>query len=198
MSTLKTRQTQFPKNLRTWVAERAAEGDARAAAQLRGWRYADQRNQRRLDTNLESNALHIGPPPEDDQKSDWADFIQQRLLAQQKQQALANQIAAARIWTINRKTGDVSYMLNGRVSVIGRGGKCLRVGDGRPDIRIADRMHWKRKVEADGYLVRNQARHLRPIHGPGDARRLLPGTTPRESSPTPSCATAFHRNQTQN
>jgi hypothetical protein len=121
MSTLKTRQTQFPKNLRTWVAERAAEGDARAAAQLRGWRYADQRNQRRLDTNLESNALHIGPPPEDDQKSDWADFIQQRLLAQQKQQALANQIAAARIWTINRKTGDVSYMLNGRVSVIDRG-----------------------------------------------------------------------------
>ena len=26
-----------------------------------------------------------------------------------------------RIWTINRKTGDVSYMLNGRVSVIDRG-----------------------------------------------------------------------------
>jgi hypothetical protein len=49
-----------------------------------------------------------------------------------------------------------------------------------------------------GYLVRDQARHLRPIHGPGDARRLLPGTTPRESSPTPSCATAFHRNQAQN
>ncbi|MGA7830162.1 MAG: TraI/MobA(P) family conjugative relaxase, partial [Terracidiphilus sp.] len=35
------RQEAFPKNLRTWVAERAAEGDARAAAQLRGWRYAD-------------------------------------------------------------------------------------------------------------------------------------------------------------
>jgi len=29
------------QNLRTWVAERAAEGDARAAAQLRGWRYAE-------------------------------------------------------------------------------------------------------------------------------------------------------------
>jgi len=42
-------------------------------------------------------------------------------LAQQKQQALANQIAATRIWTMNRKTGDVSYMLNGRVSVIDRG-----------------------------------------------------------------------------
>jgi hypothetical protein len=121
MFTQKTRQAQFPKNLRTWVAERAGEGDARAAAQLRGWRYADQRNQRRLDATLESNALHIGPPPEDNQKSEWADFVQQRLLDQQKQQALASQIAAARIWTINRKTGDVSYVLNGRVSVIDRG-----------------------------------------------------------------------------
>ena len=117
----KRRREQFPKDHRSWVAARASEGDARAAAQLRGWRYADQRIQRRLDANLESNALHIGPPPEDNQKSDWAGFVQQGLLAQQKQQALANQIAATRIWTINRKTGDVSYMLKGRVSVIDRG-----------------------------------------------------------------------------
>ena len=34
------RQGAFPKNLRAWVADRANEGDARAAAQLRGWRYA--------------------------------------------------------------------------------------------------------------------------------------------------------------
>jgi len=115
------RREQFPKDLRTWVAERAAEGDARAASQLRGWRYADQRNQRRLDAPLEPNALHIGPPQEDNQKSDWAGFAQQRLSAHQREQNLAQQIAATRIWTINRKTGDVSYMLNGRVSVIDRG-----------------------------------------------------------------------------
>jgi hypothetical protein len=59
----KCRQEAFPKTLRTWAADRADAGDARAAAQLRGWRYADQRNQRRLDPRLESNALHIGPPP---------------------------------------------------------------------------------------------------------------------------------------
>jgi hypothetical protein len=115
------RHEQFPKDLRTWVAGRAGEGDARAAAQLRGWRYADQRNQRRLDATLEPNALHFGPPPEDNQKSDWADFAQQRFSAQQREQNLAAQIASTRIWTINRKTGDVSYMLNGRVSVIDRG-----------------------------------------------------------------------------
>jgi hypothetical protein len=115
------RQEAFPKNLRTWVAERAAEGDARAAAQLRGWRYADQRNQRRLDARLEANAMHIGPPPDHDSSTDWAVLAQQRLAAQQKQQALADQIAATRIWTIDRKTGDVSYALNGQVSVIDRG-----------------------------------------------------------------------------
>jgi hypothetical protein len=115
------RHEQFPKNLRSWVAERAEEGDARAAAQLRGWRYADQRNQRRLDATLEPNALNIGPPPGDNEKSDWSDFVQQRLAARQREQNLAKQIATTRIWTINRKTGDVSYMLNGKLSVIDRG-----------------------------------------------------------------------------
>jgi hypothetical protein len=119
--TQKTRQAQFPKSLRTWVAECAAEGDARAASQLRGWRYADQRNQRRLDATLEPNTLHIGPPPEDNQKSDWAGFTQQQLSAQQREPNLAEQIATTRTWTINRKTGDVSYVLNGRLSVIDRG-----------------------------------------------------------------------------
>jgi len=121
MSVQQRRQEAFPKNLRSWVADRADEGDTRAAAQLRGWRYADQRNKRRLDATLESNALHIGPPPEDNQKSDWADLAPQRLAAQQREQTFAKQIATARIWTINRKTGDVSYMLNEKVSVIDRG-----------------------------------------------------------------------------
>jgi hypothetical protein len=120
-SVQRRRHEQFPKDLRSWVADRAGEGDARAAAQLRGWRYADQRNQRRLDATLESNALHIGPPPEDNLKSDWTDFVQQRLSAQQREQNLTKQIATAQTWTINRKTGDVSYTLNGKISVIDRG-----------------------------------------------------------------------------
>jgi hypothetical protein len=120
LSTQKTRQTEFPKNLRTWVAERAAEGDARAAAQLRGWRYADQRNQRRLEATLEANALHLGPAT-DEEKTDWSEFMQQRLAAQQRTENLTVQIATARIWMINRTTGDVSYTLNGKLSVIDRG-----------------------------------------------------------------------------
>jgi hypothetical protein len=121
LSIQQRRQEAFPKDLRSWVADKAGEADARAAAQLRGWRYADQRNQRRLDARLEASALHIGPPPEDNQKSDWANFVQQRIAAQRREQNLAQQIAATRIWTIDRRTGDVSYLLNGRVSVIDRG-----------------------------------------------------------------------------
>jgi hypothetical protein len=120
LSTQKERQTEFPKNLRMWVAERAAEGDARAAAQLRGWRYADQRNQRRLESALEANALHLGPGT-DEEKTDWSEVMEQRRAAQQRAENLAGQIATARIWTINRATGEVSYMVNGKLSVIDRG-----------------------------------------------------------------------------
>jgi hypothetical protein len=157
----KRRQEAFPKDLRTWVADRADEGDARAAAQLRGWRYADQRNQRRLNATLEPSALHIGPPPDCDSGTDWADFEQQRLADQQKQQAVANQIGATRIWTINRKTGDVSYTLNGRVSVIDRGrvvtvlnqdeaavlfGLEMAIQKYGTRIACAGTVEWKRKV----------------------------------------------------
>jgi hypothetical protein len=121
LSVQRRRQEAFPKNLRAWVADRADEGDARAAAQLRGWRYADQRNQRRLDARLEANGLHFGPTPDHDGGTNWEELAQQRLDAQQQEQTLAKQIAATRIWTIDRKTGDVSYTLNGRVSVIDRG-----------------------------------------------------------------------------
>jgi hypothetical protein len=121
LSIQQRRHEAFPKDLRSWVADRAGEGDARAAAQLRGWRYADQRNQRRLDARLETSALHIGPSPDNQDESDWSQFAQQRLASQQREQMLAKQIATTRIWTIDRRTGDVSYMLNGRVSVIDRG-----------------------------------------------------------------------------
>jgi hypothetical protein len=121
LSIQQRRQEAFPKNFRAWVADRADEGDARAAAQLRGWRYADQRNQRRLDARQEANGLHFGPSSDHDSSTDWADLVQQRLVAQREQQALVKQISTARIWTIDRKTGDVSYTLNGRVSVIDRG-----------------------------------------------------------------------------
>lgn len=161
LSVQRRRQEAFPKNLRAWVVDKATEGDARAAAQLRGWRYADQRNQRRLDARLEANGLHIGPPPDLDGSTDWADLAQQRLAVQQEQQMLANQIAATRVWKIDRKTGDVSYTLNGQVSVIDRGrvvtvlnqdeapvlfGLEIAIQKYGPRIVCAGSIEWKRMV----------------------------------------------------
>jgi hypothetical protein len=161
LSIQRRRQEAFPKNLRTWVADRASEGDTRAAAQLRGWRYADQRNQRRFDARLEANAMHISPPSDHDSSTNWVDLAQQRLASQQKEQALANQIAATRIWKIDRKTGDVSYTLNGRVSVIDRGRTVTVLNQGEaavlfglemaiqkygPRIACAGGIEWKRMV----------------------------------------------------
>jgi hypothetical protein len=93
--------------------------------------------------------------------TDWADLTQQRLASQQKEQALTNQIAATRIWKIDRKTGDVSYALNGQVSVIDRGrivtvlnqdkaavlfGSEMAVQKFGPQIACDGSVEWKRMV----------------------------------------------------
>jgi len=159
------------ENLRTWVAERAVEGDARAAAQLRGWRYADQRNQRRLDTSLEANALHLSPAAPDEEKTAWSEFMQQRLAAQQRAENLAGQIATARIWTINRTTGmsRTRLMESCPSSTVGGASLCsIRTrpqsslaGDGCSEIRIAHRVLWRRRLEAAGGQGIRPERHLR-------------------------------------
>ena len=150
------------------------------------------------------------PPPEDNQKSDWADFVQQRLSAQQREQNLAKQIATTRIWTINRKTGDVSYMLNGKVSVIDRGrlvtvlnqdeaaivfGLEMAVQKYGSRIACTGTDEWKRMVTSDcrSSTASSPNSRTRRCKTPHQA------TTPlSESSPTSGCATAFHRNQAQN
>jgi hypothetical protein len=119
------------------------------------------------------------------------------LAAQQKQQALANQIAAPRIWKIDRKTGDVSYALNGQVSVIDRGRIVTVLNQDKAAVlfglemaiqkygsRIAcdGSVEWKRMVTKTAA----QQRHLRPIHRPGDATRPAFSTTSGESAPTPA------------
>jgi hypothetical protein len=120
LSTQKTRQAQFPKNLRTWVAERAAEGDARRRHNCAAGAMRISETSGGSMTTLEANALHLGPATNEENK-DWSEFMQQRLAAQQRAENLAGEIATARIWTINRTTGDVSYTLNGKLSVIDRG-----------------------------------------------------------------------------
>jgi len=143
-----------------------------------------------------------------DSGTDWADFEQQRLADQQKQQALANQIAATRIWTINRKTGDVSYMLNGRGFRHRPRAPCDRTQPGRRAIvfgwrwpsRNTDRgSHVLEAKSGSGWLPGARFRH--GIFAQfTDPECKAPST--RNNSwrilSNSELATAFHRNQAQN
>ena len=162
------------------------------------------------DATLEPNALHIGPSSEDNQKSDWADFAQQRPAAQQREQNPAKQIATTRIWTIDRKTGDVSYLLNGRVSVIDRGrlvtvlnqddaaivfGLEMAIQKYGSRITCTGTDEWKRMVTSDrGSITASSSNsRTRRCKAPFDREQRI-----CESSPTSGSTTAFHRNQAQN
>lgn len=116
-----SRRAHSPKDYRSWVADRAAEGDARAAAQLRGWYYQDQRKQRKITQRIEPDGFHLESPEEDIDKesNDWADFLNENI--EQQREAIQQQLRATRIWQIDRRTGDVSYAVNGKVSIVDRG-----------------------------------------------------------------------------
>lgn len=120
---LHKRKGTAPKDYRSWVADQAEAGDERAAAQLRGWHYQDQRNQRKLEQRLDKNHLHIGPSDleTNEDSREWADLVQARLEKERQDLVLQRQITATRIWQINRTTGDVSYSVNGKVAVVDRG-----------------------------------------------------------------------------
>ena len=64
--------------------------------------------------------------------------------------------------------------------------KEVRFGDCHPSIRIAHRLRWDRGVEADGHEGCGATRHIRPIHGRGDATRLATSSTSGESAPMPA------------
>ena len=172
MSTQKTRQAQFPKNLRTWVAERAAEGDARAAAQLRGWRYADQRNQRRLEATLEPNALHLGPATPDEEKTDWSEFM--RTTARCSTAGGEPRRTDCHSPDMDDQPDHWGCLVHAQWEAVRhrpwaardraqpeRGRNRLWAGDGRPEIRIAHRVLWRRRLETAGGQSGRPERHLR-------------------------------------
>ena len=161
LSVQQRRQEAFPKNLRSWVADRADEGDTRAAAQLRGWRYADQRNQRRLDARLESDALHIAPSPENGTSADWSGFAQQRLAANRRSRRSPTRSPRHASGQSTARPATCSYTLNGQVSVIDRGrivtvlnqdkaavlfGLEMAIQKFGPRIACDGSMEWKRMV----------------------------------------------------
>lgn len=116
-----------------WVSVRAQGGDPRAVAQVRGWRYQDRRNLRRMEQAIErgnadcvnitaTNATTL-------EEIDWYRLaqLQRQELGLRHQRELAEAFGSIRR-SVDVRTGDVSFVIAGRTAVIDRG-KLLSVVD---------------------------------------------------------------------
>ena len=126
VSLAKARIERGPKTYQQWVIDLADSGDKRAIAQLRGWQYQDHRNflkaQEELQKAPESASLLPGTA---DMKEFWNQMVNARLKELQRQESLAQTIAATR-WDFDRDTGDVRYKVAGKLALIDRG-RSIRV-----------------------------------------------------------------------
>ena len=111
-----------------WIEAKAEAGDKRAAAQLRGWRYQDKRNIRRLDTEPASAqtraAGHVAGDPETGQgkirqELEWEMLANDRL-RQLRDTKIIPSLGTMK-WRADAKTGDVTYTLSGTAALVDRG-----------------------------------------------------------------------------
>lgn len=120
-TTLERRRAAWPQTYRAWVFEKAAVGDTRAVAQLRGWYYQDQRNQRKLTARLEPTGLHLQAPKYDQDPRVWAQLVPAPEPTYVLDASAKQQTAVSLAWKVDRLTGDVAYSVYGAISVIDRG-----------------------------------------------------------------------------
>lgn len=94
-----------PQSYRDWVAARAAEGDTAAIRQLRGFQYGDARRQQEEARDLASIKST------DRDRDDPADP------RKMKEKAAVTTMT----WSVDTKTGDVAYQVDGRQAFTDRG-----------------------------------------------------------------------------
>jgi hypothetical protein len=118
---LRERLADKPLTYQEWVAREAKGGDAAAAAQLRGWRYQDQRNARKGEKLIEGqkDAVHLSSASKE-RESDYSELMNDRFKELMRTEELTAKIKALR-WSLNRRTGDVQYTVAGSVAIVDRG-----------------------------------------------------------------------------
>lgn len=113
-------QTSFQQ----WVEERAAGGDTRAIAQMRGWHYQDSRNLRKIDRGIGKamGALSVAPTAAVDRhaQADWQVMCNERL-REMKEQAAFHEAVDGMRWKADNRTGELTYNLKGIDALIDRG-----------------------------------------------------------------------------
>lgn len=107
---------------RTWVTERAQEGDRAAIAQLRGWHYQEGRNARSIERrNVELDQRESARPTDNDRHEP----------ADPRNFADAKKSAALRMtWKVDTKTGDVAYQIDGKQAFTDHGER-VSFGNGK-------------------------------------------------------------------
>lgn len=94
------RQESKPQDYRAWTTQKAQEGDRAAISQLRRWHYQEGRKEA-------ETAGHDTARPTDKDRHDPAD---------------PRGFAALRMaWEVNRRTGDVTYQLDGKTAFTDHG-----------------------------------------------------------------------------
>lgn len=158
-----------------WIEEKAQSGDKRATAQLRGWRYQDKRNIRKLDnesTSAQARAAGrvAGDPVPSAHKTrerlDWEVLANERL-RQLRDEQLVPALGTMR-WRTDAKTGDVTYTLSGKVALVDRGRQITVVEHDATATRVALEMaihKYGKTIDAkgsdvfQGQLIQAAARH---------------------------------------
>lgn len=119
---MRERLSLAPLRYEDWVIQEANRGNEAAAAQLRGWRYQDQRLARRATRNLAftDNAVHLSAGSKTD-GVDWQEPIPDGRLRDLKHcEMLAREWERIR-YKVDRRTGDIQYLIDGKTTVVDRG-----------------------------------------------------------------------------
>jgi hypothetical protein len=119
-------QTTFQQ----WVEVQAERGDKRAAAQMRGWRYQDQRNVRKTDREIErdvtkragqlSGDASVEEEGRNRRESDWQELANERIRQLKEQEAQLAGLNTIK-WKADSRSGDVTYSIAGVASLVDKG-----------------------------------------------------------------------------
>lgn len=116
------RKKNKPQDYRTWVTERAKEGDRAAISQIRGWQYQDGRQNKTIERRNDELDRRDSAKSTDNDRHDPAD---PRIFADAKKSA-----ALRMTWQVNTKTGDVAYQIDGKQAFTDHGER-VSFGNGK-------------------------------------------------------------------
>lgn len=128
---------------RQWVEQRAEIGDARAAAQMRGWHYQDSRNLRRIECGIGNAIGQLGTAhaavPDRLARLGWEVTCNERLRAMEEQAGFREALDGMR-WKADSRTGELTYNVRGIDALVDRGKHIAILAPDRDVTRVALQM----------------------------------------------------------